>query len=220
MQTGSLNKIRKTILEYDAIRNKKYHVAGDAFHVLIGAVLSQRTRDENTDKAAKNLFSVVSHPGEIIKMRAKRLERLIKPSGFYRTKAKNIRKICEILVNDFGGNVPKDREALMKLPGVGFKTADIVSLYAYGVPTVPVDVHVDVVSKRLGLVGENAKYEEIRTTLENMFDEKEIPRINSGMVEFGQRVCLTARPKCYMCSLVRVCKYDRKNLAPPKRGKS
>ena len=215
MRTGNLNKIRKTILEYDAVRNKKYHIAGDAFRVLVGAVLSQRTRDSKTDEAAKTLFSVISRPEEIVKMNIKRLEKLIKPSGFYRTKAKNIKKLCEILVHDYNGNVPKGREELLKLPGVGFKTADIVSLYAYGIPTIPVDVHVDVVSKRLSLVDKNAKYEETRTTLEKIFDKKEIPRINSGMVEFGQRICLTARPKCYLCPLVGICVYEKKNFVKP-----
>ncbi len=215
MVVQGLNKIRETILEYDTSRNKKYHVRGNAFRVLIGAILSQRTRDQNTDKAAKNLFSVVSKPQDIIKMSLKKLQSLIKPSGFYRTKSENIKKVCEILVSDHNGKVPKAREKLMELPGVGFKTADIVSLYAYGIPTIPVDIHVEMVSKRLGLVRRKAKYEEIRTTLENLF-EGDKQKINSGMVEFGQRICLTAKPKCYMCPLVDVCKFEKKNMNVPK----
>lgn len=215
MRVESLNKIRKAILEYDAVRNKKYHVVGDAFRVLIGAVLSQRTRDENTDKAAKNLFSFVSEPGDIVGMRAMRLRELIKPSGFYRRKAESLKKICRILIRDYDGAVPKARESLVKLPGVGFKTADIVLLYGFGIKTIPVDVHVEIVSKRIGLVRKNAKYEEIRTTLERLF-KNDRSKINSGMVEFGQRVCLTARPKCYACPLVGVCRYENKNMKAPK----
>ncbi|MBI2085090.1 MAG: endonuclease III [Candidatus Aenigmarchaeota archaeon] len=216
MVTDIRNKIRKIVLEYGTIRDKKYHVIGKPFRVLIGAILSQRTRDAKTDEAAKNLFSVISNPEDIINMGIEKLQNLIKPSGFYRQKSKNIKKLCEILVRDYDGNVPKKREELLRLPGVGFKTADIVSLYAYGIPTIPVDIHVEIVSKRLGLVRKDAKYEETRATLENIFNKKEIPRINSGMVEFGQRVCLTARPKCYMCPLMGVCKYDKKNLNPPR----
>ena len=139
MLMKGLNKIRRIILEYDSLRKKKYHIRSrDTFHVLVGAVLSQRTRDESTDKAAKNLFSVVSKPEDIVKMDVKRLQTLIKPSGFYRQKAKSLKKICKILIRDYGGDVPKDRESLIKLPGVGFKTADIVLLYKFGVPTIPV----------------------------------------------------------------------------------
>ncbi|MBI4167357.1 MAG: endonuclease III [Candidatus Aenigmarchaeota archaeon] len=208
-----LNKIRRVILYYDLQREKKHHVSSrNVFQTLLGAVLSQRTRDENTDKASKNLFPVVSKPEDMEKMSLQTIQKLIKPSGFYRQKSKNLKKICEVLIKNHKGRVPREREELLKLPGVGFKTADIVLLYAYGIPTIPVDVHVDVVSKRLGLVEKSAKYEETRKTLEKIFDRKEIPRINSGMVEFGQRVCLTARPKCYMCPLVKVCKYDKKNL--------
>lgn len=213
----SLERIRKVVLNHAAKRKKRYHVSSrSAFQVLIGAVLSQRTRDENTDRAARNLFSAASTPEKIAGMRTNRLRALIKPSGFYRTKAKNIKRMCEILVRDYGGNVPKDREALMKLPGVGFKTADIVLLYGFGVPTIPVDVHVEVVSKRLGLVGKGAKYEEVRQSLEGLFRKNDLPEINAGMVEFGQRICLTARPKCYICPLADVCKYGKKNLVPPK----
>lgn len=216
MITKGLDKIRKTVLEYDSIRSKKYHTGGNAFRVLIGAILSQRTRDENTDKAAKGLFSVVSKPEEIVKMKTARLQKLIKPSGFYRQKTRNLKKICKILIRDYRGKVPKNREALIKLPGVGFKTADIVLLYKFGVPTIPVDVHVEIVSKRLGLVRKEAKYEETRTALESLFAKKDLPKINSGMVEFGQRICLTARPRCYVCPLVDVCKYEKKNLIAPK----
>ncbi|MBI3412775.1 MAG: endonuclease III [Candidatus Aenigmarchaeota archaeon] len=198
------------------MRNKKYHVVGDVFHVLVGAILSQRTRDENTDRAAKKLFSVVSSPEEIVKMGVNRLQKLIKPSGFYRQKAKNLKKMCKVLVEEYHGKVPRNRENLLKLPGVGFKTADIVMLYGFGVSTIPVDVHVDVVSKRLGLVDKNAKYEETRKTLEARFD-KDMVSVNSGMVEFGQKICLTAHPKCYMCTLVKICKYEKKNLVPPKK---
>jgi len=209
----TLNKIHKVILDFDKERKKRYHTSRRSiFEILIGAILSQRTRDQNTDRASKNLFSVVSKPEDLVGMKLASLQKLIKPSGFYRQKAKTIKKLCTILIKELDSKVPRKREDLIKLPGVGFKTADIVLLYSLGEKTIPVDIHVEVVSKRLGLVQKNAKYEEIRTSLENLFKKKDRERINSGMVEFGQKVCLTNRPKCYICPLVDVCKYDKKNL--------
>ncbi len=211
-----LNKIRRVILDHDLRREKRHHVSSrNVFQTLLGAVLSQRTRDEKIDEASRNLFSAVSKPEDMEKMSLQTIQKLIKPSGFYRQKSKNIKKICKALIKNHKRHVPKERGELLKLPGVGFKTADIVLLYGFGIKTIPVDVHVEVVSKRLGLVRKEAKYEETRITLENLFEKKDLPKINSGMVEFGQRICLTAKPKCYLCPLVGVCRYERKNLVKP-----
>ncbi|MFH0890151.1 MAG: endonuclease III [Candidatus Aenigmatarchaeota archaeon] len=207
-------RIREIVFKYHSVRS--HHSKESAFRSLVRAVLSQRTRDINTDIATENLFRHASTPEDILKLGSTKIVRLIEKSGFYRQKSKNIVKLCKILVNDYHSRVPSSRELLLSLPGVGYKTADIVLLYAYDVPTIPVDVHVEVVSKRLGLVGKNAKYEEIRKTLEKMFVEKERLKVNSGMVEFGQTICLTAKPKCYMCPLVDICIYEKKNIAPPK----
>ncbi len=208
------DKIRKVIFEYHMTRNRRRKES--PFRILIGAVLSQRTRDRNTAIATERLFNVASNPADMSEIGTKKLEHLIKESGFYRQKSRTLKRLCRILEEKYYGRVPSSRELLLSLPGVGYKTADIVLSYAYDVETIPVDVHVEVVSKRLGLVPQNAKYEEIRTGLEKIFPGKERLKINSGMVQFGQTVCLTARPKCCMCPLVGVCVYDKKNLVPPK----
>ncbi len=207
------DKIRKTIFEYHAMR--RHYAKAPPFKILVSAILSQRTRDRNTEIATERLFNVASDPAGMSKIGAKRLEHLIKESGFYRRKSRTLRRLCRMLEEKYYGRVPSSRELLLSLPGVGYKTADMVLLYAYGVETIPVDVHVEVVSKRLGLVPQNAKYEEIGAGLEKIFPGKERLKINSGMVQFGQTVCLTAKPKCYMCPLVGVCVYDKKNLVPP-----
>ncbi len=207
-------RIRNIVFGYHAIRSR--NPKESPFRVLITAILSQRTRDSSTEAAAENLFRYASKPEDMLRLGSEKIAHLIEKSGFYRQKSKNIIKLCKILVKDYHSRVPSSRELLLSLPGVGYKTADIVLLYAYGVETIPVDVHVEVVSKRLGIVAKNAKYEEIRKTLESMFPGKQRLKVNSGMVEFGQTVCLTARPKCYMCPLVDVCLYEKKNLTPPK----
>lgn len=184
----------------------------NVFKLLITTILSQRTRDANTRKAANNLFSIVSKPEEILELSDKRLQELIRPSGPFRQKSKNIKKLCKILVEELDGKIPKTREELMDLPGVGNKTADIVLSYGLGEPVIAVDVHVEVCSKRLGLVGKKAKYDEIRETLEELTPEKERYVINLGFVRFGQEICLTRRPRCYACPFVKICIYEKKNL--------
>jgi len=191
---------------YETIEKKS-----DLFKLLITTILSQRTRDENTEGAANNLFSVVSSPEEILKLSDRKLQELIKPSGMYRQKSKNIRGLCKILIHELKGKIPETREELLKLPGVGNKTADIVMSYGFGLPVIAVDVHVEICSKRLGLVDKKAKYMEIRKTLEELTPEKERYLVNLGFVRFGQKICLTRNPRCYICPLVKICIYEKKN---------
>ncbi|MEM5766094.1 MAG: endonuclease III [Candidatus Aenigmatarchaeota archaeon] len=184
----------------------------NVFKLLVTTILSQRTRDENTRKASEKLFSIASTPEEILKLSDEKLQELIKPSGMYKQKAEKIKKLCKILVEKLEGKIPKKREELLKLPGVGNKTADIVLSYGFGLPIIAVDVHVEVCSKRLGLVEKKAKYMEIRKRLEEITSEKERYFVNLGFVKFGQEICLTRNPKCYACPFFEFCEYEKKNL--------
>ncbi len=133
----------------------------DPFRTLIGCVLSHRTRDANTAKAAEALFRAVNSPEEVLSLEPDELRTLIRCSGFYNQKARNITAICQDLVDNHGSTVPRDRETLMGLRGVGPKTADIVLSHAYNVPAIAVDVHVARVARRLGLVEPRAGPEEV-----------------------------------------------------------
>jgi endonuclease-3 len=190
---------------------------GELFKLLIGTVLSQRTRDENSEKATENLFSVVKKPEDMIKLSNKKLEKLIRPSGFFKVKAKRIKQISKIILEDYKGKVPRTREELLKLLGVGYKTSDIVLSYGYGVPTIAVDVHVEVCSKRLGLVRKKARYEEIRETLEDLIPQKDRYIINLGFVNFGKEICITRKPRCHICPLNNICDYyaELRNVSNP-----
>lgn len=182
----------------------------DVFKLLITTILSQRTRDENTRKAAENLFSLVSKPEEILELKDEKLQELIKPSGMYRQKAKKIKELCKVLTKKLKGKIPRKREELLKLPGVGNKTADIVLSYGFGFPVIAIDVHVEVCSKRLGLVRKEAKYLEIKETLESLTKEEERYLVNLGFVRFGQDICLTRNPRCYACPFFSFCEYESK----------
>jgi endonuclease-3 len=168
----------------------------EIFELLIGTVLSQRTRDENSEKVAKQLFSVAKTPKQISKLPMKKLQKLIKISGPYRQKAKRIKQISKIILEKYKGKVPNNREELMKLPGVGFKTADIVLMYGFGIPRIAIDTHCNRVPKRIGLVDKKASVEEVRESLESIFPKNKWYLINLGFVNFGKEICKPLNPLC------------------------
>ena len=171
----------------------------EPFKVLIGTILSQRTKDENTSRACENLFSVYRTPKDLAKASVKEIERLIKPSGFYKVKAKRIKEVSKIILEKYGGKVPDNLKNLLSLPGVGRKTANCVLVYGFGKYAIPVDVHVHRVSNRLGLVKTKSP-EETEKNLMKKIPKKHWKKINHVFVEFGKNVC-SAKPKCKKCPL-------------------
>ncbi len=188
----------------------------DNFQLLIATILSQRTRDENTEKAASQLFRVASTPQKILKLDNKRLQKLIKPSGFYRQKAKKIKEVSKIILDKYKGKVPSTREKLLEFPGVGYKTADVVLCYGFNKKTIPVDVHVAVCSRRFGLT-KNTEPEKIRIDLERIIPEKCKRVINLGFVNFGKEICRTRNPRCAVCELNKICLYYKDACSRKKR---
>lgn len=186
------------------------------FQLLIATILSQRTRDENTEKAAKQLFQEAKTPEAILKLKNNKLQQLIKPSGFYKQKAKNIKKVSKILLEKYNGKVPSTRAKLLELPGVGYKTADVVLCYGFGKAAIPVDVHVAVCSKRLGLT-ENTEPEKIRYDLEKVVPENCKRIINLGFVNFGKKICRTRNPRCNICKLKTICVYYKNAISKGKK---
>jgi len=182
-----------------------------AFKVLISCIISQRTREENTKKACERLFKLVNTPEDVLKLSLKELENLLRPAGFYRQKAKRIKDVCRILVEKYNGEVPKTRDELMKLPGVGFKTSAVVLAYGFGIPIIAVDTHVNRISKRLGLVSEKANVEEVRETLQSLFPKEKWFLINLAMVNFGREVCKPIKPNCSKCELKAICEFYSKS---------
>jgi endonuclease-3 len=180
------------------------------FRILIGCVLSQRTREGNARRAAEALFEDVQTPGEVLRLDPEELKDKIRCSGFYNQKARNIRAICEVLTGKFDGVIPDDRATLMSLPGVGPKTADIVLSHAFGKPAIAVDVHVATVAKRLGLVDEDAKPEEVKEALEGLFPPERFRFVDSAFVRLGQERCGSRDPKCEGCFMGVVCDHSRR----------
>ncbi len=189
------------------------HIREDPFKILIGAILSHRTKDEMTDKAYSALFRKYRSIKSLANAQVREIERLIKPVGFYRVKARRIKQVAKIISEKYGGVVPRDREELMKLPGVGDKTADIVLSFGYGLPEIAIDTHVETIAKRLGIADERDGYKEIKNKLEEITPLEKRSRLNSLLVPFGKEICRKPVPRCNICPISRFCKfYQEKKL--------
>ena len=177
---------------------------GGPFSILIGTILSARTKDENTAKVVKSLFSIYSNAEELACARLEDVEEIIHPIGFYHVKARRIIDVARIIHTQYKGLVPDSLEKLVELPGVGRKTANCVLVYAYEKPAIPVDIHVHRISNRLGLVKTKTPEE---TEQELM---KKIPKelwldINDTFVMYGQNICKPVSPMCGVCKIRRRC---------------
>jgi len=188
---------------------------GDPFRILIGTILSHRTRDENTTRATENLFSKYKTPAQLARADPRVVRRLIRPSGFYNVKTKNIITASKQIVNKFGGVVPDNEEDLLSLRSVGRKTANCVLVYAFKKPAIPVDTHVHRISNRLGLV-RTKRPEDTETELVRTVPKRFWLELNDLFVRFGQTTCLPIGPRCSSCTLTNACDYYRTVVAPKK----
>jgi endonuclease-3 len=209
MPTATMNRVLAE-LEQSAGRWRTTAVAEvaggqpDPFRVLVACILSLRTQDATTRDAAARLFAVADTPVALARAAPARVARLIYPVGFYRTKARGLVRLARQLLARFGGRVPADLQALLTLPGVGRKTANLVVTVGFGRPGICVDIHVHRISNRLG-------YVRTRTPAETeMALRARLPRrhwigINDLLVAFGQNLCRPVSPHCSRCPVARRC---------------
>ncbi len=193
--------------------------AEDPFQVLIGTILSQRTKDANTDKASADLFRKFPDARRMARASPRELERLIHGTGYFRVKARAIRACARQILDRFGGEVPRDMESLLSLPGVGPKTANCVLVFGYGVPAIPVDTHVHRIANRLGAVRTRSP-EETEERLRTVLPERYWIPINPLLVQHGQNLCRPRGPKCPECPIASLCATGRALRAgrdPPRR---
>jgi len=207
MQSTLLNN---NLVRATALKNLQTQEDGDPFKILIGTILSARTRDETTTNVIKLLFSRFKNPDELSKANLSEIKKLIQKIGFYNVKAIRIKEVSKILVDKYNGKVPSNIEDLLTFPGVGRKTANCVLVYGFRKPAIPVDVHVHRISNRIGIVS-TKKPEETEIVLEKSIDRKYWTAVNETFVVFGQNICLPIRPKCSLCQLTKICKYYENN---------
>ena len=174
------------------------------FHVLISCILSLRTKDQTTRDASNRLFAVADSPEEIIRIPDRQLEKLIYPVGFYRVKSKNIKKICKELIKNYNGMVPDEIDELLKLDGVGRKTANLVVTLGYKKPGICVDTHVHRITNRWGYVKTKNPHE-TEFALRKKLPKKYWLIINDLLVTYGQNICVPISPKCSICSVASYC---------------
>lgn len=196
-----------------ALRGLQNEETGDPFKILIGTVLSARTRDENTTKVVRRLFERFHTPQELAEANIDEIKKIIHSIGFYNVKADRIKKVSESIVKNHAGVVPADIDSLLELPGVGRKTANCVLVYAFDKPAIPVDVHVHRITNRLGIAATKTP-EQTEKELEGMVDRRLWTRVNDTFVMYGQNICLPRRPKCYVCDLRKSCRYYLASLRP------
>lgn len=173
--------------------------------LLVATILSAQCTDERVNEVTKKLFKKYKTPEDYVKADLKELEQDIRSTGFYKNKAKNIKRCCQILVKKFGSQVPKTMEEMLELPGIARKTANIVLSNAYGViEGIAVDTHVRRVSRRLGLTS-NEDPNKIERDLMKVVPKTHWMRFTDLLIFHGRRVCKAKHPACGVCILNKIC---------------
>ncbi|MDR1820167.1 MAG: endonuclease III [Methanobrevibacter sp.] len=179
----------------------------DPYRVLIRTILSQRTRDENTDKASTTLFAKYRNIEEIANAPIEDIEELVKSAGFYRVKARRIIEVSNLLIDEYDKIVPNNLNELLELPGVGRKTANCVLVYGFQEPAIPVDTHVHRISNLWGIINTKTP-EESEDELEKIVPKNLWIDINDLMVQFGQNICKPGHMQCETCPVSDLCCYS------------
>ncbi|AMM54683.1 endonuclease III domain-containing protein [Pyrococcus kukulkanii] len=206
-----LSSLRSRALKIVEILKRTYprerHVSGDPYRTLIKCIISQRNRDEVTDRVAEELFKRYPTIEDIARASVEEMQEFLRSLkvGLWRSKGRWIVESSRIILERYKGRVPDKFEELIKLPGIGRKCANIVLAYGFGIPAIPVDTHVNRISKRLGLVPKDASPEEVEERLKQLIPRKEWLYVNHAMVDHGKRICRPIKPRCDECPLKDLC---------------
>ena len=206
-----LDGMKKTMVavnppRYTALERLHKVQTARPFRILIATILSARTKDENTTKAADKLFKLYGTPQKLAKAKVRDVEKVIKSVGFYHVKSKRIIEVANLILSKYNGKVPADIDKLVDMPGVGRKTANCVLVYAFEKPAIPVDTHVHRISNRLGLV-DTKMPEETEMALREKIPKKYWLDINNTFVMYGQNICKPISPMCDVCKIRKTCNY-------------
>ena len=189
---------------------------GELFHtnpftLLVAVALSAQATDAGVNKATPALFEVADTPEKMVKLGEDKIRDYIKTIGLFNSKAKNVFKFSQILIDEHNSEVPKDRESLMKLPGVGRKTANVVMSMAFGIPTIAVDTHVFRVGNRTGMAkGKNV--DEVERKLEKRIPKEFLFHAHHWLILHGRYTCVARKPKCSECVVNDLCSFKDKLL--------
>lgn len=176
----------------------------DAFKILISCLLSLRTQDKNTEKASNRLFAVATTPETILSLSDNELENLIFSSGHYKKKARTLKHVSKVLLEEFNGKVPETKEELMSIRGIGPKTANIVLAFAFGKEALPIDTHCHRIPNRLGWL-QTKTPEQTEIELSQLLPREYWRDFNAIFVQFGQTICKPISPLCSQCPIEKLC---------------
>ncbi|WP_026694857.1 endonuclease III [Peribacillus kribbensis] len=182
------------------------------FELVIAVALSAQCTDALVNRVTKSLFLKYKEPEDYLNVPLEELEGDIKSIGLYRNKAKNIQKLCRMLIDEYGGILPADRDELTKFPGVGRKTANVVVSVAFGVPAIAVDTHVERVSKRLGICRWKDSVLEVEQTLMRRVPKEKWSDTHHKLIFFGRYHCKAQSPQCEICPLLDLCREGKKRM--------
>jgi endonuclease-3 len=186
---------------------------GSPFELLVAVVLSAQATDRSVNQATRELFQVANTPAAMLELGQDGLIAHIRTIGLFRTKARNLIGLCRALVEQHGGQVPRTREALQALPGVGRKTANVVLNVAFGEPTIAVDTHIFRVANRTGLAP-GADVEEVEQRLLKAVPQEFLQHAHHWLILHGRYVCTARKPRCWQCTIARLCAFSPKTAAP------
>lgn len=186
------------------------------FELVLAVLLSAQTTDKSVNKLTAQLFQKYKTPEDYLEVTLEELEQDLRTIGLYRSKAKNIQALCRLLIEEYQGRVPHIFEELVKLPGVGRKTANVVLSVGFNVPRIAVDTHVERVSKRLGLAKMDDSVLEVENKLMKLISENRWSKAHHLMIFFGRYHCTAKKPKCEGCPLFTSCKEGKRLIKKEK----
>ncbi|QYK67853.1 MULTISPECIES: endonuclease III [Paenibacillus] len=184
----------------------------NAFELTIAVLLSAQCSDQMVNKVTADLFQKYKSPEDYLAVPLEELEQDIRRIGLYRNKAKHIHNLCRILIDQYGGEIPSEHDQLVKLPGVGRKTANVVVSTAFNVPAIAVDTHVERISKRLGFAGWDDSVLEVEKKLMKRVPRDEWSLTHHRLIFFGRYHCKAQNPQCQVCPLLDVCREGKKRM--------
>ncbi|MDQ0337611.1 endonuclease-3 [Caldalkalibacillus uzonensis] len=182
------------------------------FELTIAVMLSAQCTDQMVNKVTKDLFKKYRTPEDYVRVPLEELEQDIRQIGLYRNKAKNIKKMCQILIEKYNGEIPRSHEELMQLPGIGRKTANVIMSTAFGYPAIAVDTHVERVTKRLGICRWKDSPLQVEKTLMKKVPKEEWAITHHRLIFFGRYHCKAQNPQCEVCPLFDMCREGKKRF--------
>ena len=199
-----LKKLKKAVRKFRTPSVTVIAKKNDPFAVLVSCIISLRTRDEVTELASARLFALAKLPAELLELSNAKIEKAIYPAAFYRNKTKSLKELCQVLVKEYSGKVPDKLEELLKLKGVGRKTANLTLILGHNKPGICVDIHVHRISNRWGYVKTKSP-NETEMVLREILPKRFWKGYNDLLVSFGQNLCKPVSPFCSSCPVEDQC---------------